>query len=95
MAITNDQLVNALRLGDSDEELNLAMRLKGVGEALVEKRCPAAPDAIKAEAVIRIAGWLYDKPNYSIHKFSSILKNSGAGELLLPWVVVSATSTGD
>ena len=96
MAVTAAGLVAALRLGSSTEELAEATRLLGTATALVENRTPAAPDVIKDEAVVRVAAFLYDQPNYTPGRGdASILRNSGAGELLLAYHVTRAVSTGE
>ena len=91
MALTVAQLSAALRIGDGTAEpeepvLSILTRLKGVGEALVENDAPDAPDAIKDEAVIRVAGYLYDQPEApSMAGYASAMKNSGAASLLSRW----------
>ena len=96
MAVNVSQLLVALRLGDSIEETAEATRLLAVAQAVVAERAPDAPDAIKDEAVIRIAAFLYDKPYYDNSSgYSTILRNSGAGDLLLPFTVIRAVSTGE
>ena len=87
MALTVAQLSAALRIGDGSDDpeepvLSILTRLKGVGEALVENDAPGAPDSIKDEAVIRIAGYLYDQPESpSMAGYASAMKNSGAAIL--------------
>ena len=95
MAVTDHILIASLRLGNTNEEFTEVQRLLPVCQAIVEERAPNAPEAIKDEAVIRIAAHLFDKPNFSDGAgYSSILRGSGAGELLLPYVSIRATSTG-
>ena len=95
MAVNPYDLRQALRLGDSNAETVEAERLLLSAEIIVEERAPNAPEAIKEEAVIRICAHLFDKPNFSDGAgYSSILRGSGAGELLLPYVSIRATSTG-
>ena len=42
------------------------------------------PDAVRNEAYIRMAGYLYDAP--ATTNFYSAFKSSGAASLLAPWV---------
>lgn len=61
-------------------------RLGGVGEALVELHAAQAPAAIKAEAVIRVAAFLYDMPEQpSGFRYASAWQSSGAALLVQPW----------
>ena len=96
MAVTAAGLVAALRLGSSTEELAEATRLLGVAQAMVTERAPDAPTAIADEATIRIAAHLFDKPYYvGGGGYATILRNSGAGDLLLPHIVLRAVTTGE
>ena len=92
MALTPADLVAALRLGDSPQELAQATRLLSVAQVVVSQRAPNAPETLRDEAAIRIAAYLYDKPfaNDSAG-YSTALRNSCAGELLLPYIVPRVT----
>ena len=52
--ITAGELATAI-----GSDASTATRLLSVTEALVERYAPDAPEAIKNEAIIRSAGWLY------------------------------------
>lgn len=92
MALTVDILRTALRLGETQQEMDEITRLRTVAETIVEKRAPNAPDSIKDEAAIRIAGYLFDKPNATAGDgFAAIIRNSSAGDLLLPWTEIRGT----
>lgn len=89
MALTDAALARALRLIVDDAELveplaSEIARLNAVAAAYVERRAPAAPDAIKDEATIRMSGWLYDAP-WSSARTGSAWIRSGAGSLAMPW----------
>lgn len=71
--------------------------------ALVQRYGPAAPDAIKREAIIRCSGWLHEQPRAAVRSEStgdistnfapthvSALRHSGAMALITPWKVRSA-----
>ena len=75
-------------------------RLGAVGAALVEQRAPGAPDPIRDEAVIRLAGYLHDAGSGAIRAESvegvsidhvtnhaAAWRNCGAAALLSPWKV--------
>ena len=82
------ELVAALRLSDSPEELAEATRLLEYATEAVTKHVPTAPDAIHNEAVRRLAGYLYDQPEASRgDAYSNALRNSGAARMLLPYRV--------
>ena len=87
-------------LESSGLDLNDAetLRLIEAGAALVERYAPGAPDAIRDEAVIRVAGYLQESPPAPIrsertgeiatgyHRDSlSALRHSGAMAILSPW----------
>ena len=68
------------------DNLGILTRLGGVGEAMVAHLAPNAPVAIKAEAVIRLAGYLYDTPESpSGIRYAQGWANSGAAALVAPW----------
>ena len=86
MAITRDQIIRELRLGDTKEESEIATRLLKVAKEIVEKTAPSAPQTIKDEACIRLCAYLYDMPSAPRGTaYASALRNSGAKSLLLPY----------
>lgn len=88
VTLTAAQLATAIRLGTSDEETAQATRLLAVATALVTRHAPAAPTAMQNEAVVRVAGYLYDQPTAAGGtQHANALRNSGAAALLLPWRV--------
>ena len=94
MAVTTDALIQALRLGDTPEERTIAMRLKRVAMAIVEREAPSAPAVLKDEACIRLAGYLYDMPQaYRGAAFANSFRNSGAQHLLQPYRAVKTRVT--
>ena len=88
VTLTVDELREALRAGDSDTETaDLTRRLEYAIEA-VGKYVPGnlVPSVIGNEAVIRLAGYLYDKPNATRgDSFANAMRNSGAAAALLPY----------
>lgn len=96
MAVTRTatELAAALRLGSTTEETAQATRLLATATAAVTKHAPDAPDAIQDEAVIRVAGYLFDAPTAARGAgYGDILRNSGALALLLPYRVHRAGTT--
>ena len=88
--LTVEELSSAIRIGHSDEELAQAARLLAVCGEMVRKHLGAAyaktPQAIVSEACILVAGYLYDRPNAPAGAgYANVLRNSGAGALLLPY----------
>ena len=96
MAVTNVQLITALRLSEDDpEELAEARRLKNVSAALVESHAADAPEIIRDEACLLLAAYLFDKPLSSHKNYGAIFTNSGAGDILLKWYKPRIVSTGN
>ena len=92
MAVTVGQLAAALRVtqGENPAEplLSELTRLLGVGQALVDLWAPAAPVVVKDEALVLVAGYLFDKPSSpSGRAYANAFSASGAQALLSPWFV--------
>lgn len=91
MAVTVAILAGAVRVDGADTEIAAQLtRLITVAQAAVERYTPAAPESVKDEAIIRMAGYLYDAPtipepgsNLNI----AALRASGAAGLLAPYRV--------
>ena len=85
-------LAAAMRLGDGSAALTepingIVTRLGGVGEALVTLYADSAPLAVRQEAIIRLAAYLYDSPDIrSGDRYAAAWRNSGAASLVSPWV---------
>ena len=94
MAVTAEQLRNALRLGETEAEGELAERLRDVAVAIITQHAPVdAPDVVVDEAAIRIAGYLYDQPLVSRGAaYANAYKNSGAASLIRPYIPLRAVS---
>ena len=103
LTAARDCLKGALGIEDDD----LAQRLGSTAGELVERYAPAAPQAVRNEAVIRCAGWLLDAPadgtrGHTAGPFSvenspsmlSALRSSGAMGLLTAWKVRRAGVIG-
>ena len=88
ITITSAQLAAALRVGDSAEETAEITRLLGYATAAVTKHAVNAPEEIANEAVVRLAGYLFDSPTAARGAtFANALTNSGAAAALLPYRV--------
>ena len=98
--ITAADLAAALRVGSTAEETAEVTRLLSYCTAAILKYLGAAyantPEVIVNEAVVRLAGYSYDKP-YAPRGagYAKALSNSGAGAILLPYRVHRAGSTGE
>ena len=105
MAVTATQLAAALRIGDGttapvEPQLSILTRLLGVADAYVTLLAASAPDAIKDEATVRFAAYLYDQPTAGRNDaYANAWRSSGAGSLVAHWVVTRALtidpSTGE
>ena len=86
MAITTDNLITALRLGDTPEERTIVLRLMRTAKETVNREAPNAPQVLKDEACVRLCGYWYDQPN--AHRgaaFANAFRNSGAQSILAPY----------
>ena len=95
VTLTAAELAVAIRVGSTAEETAEVTRLRDYATEAVTKYAPDAPDVAHNEAVIRIAGYLFDMPQAARGPgYADILRNSGASALLLPYRVHRAGSTG-
>ena len=88
MAVTLSiaELLAALRLGNSAEEVTEATRLLAYATEAVTLHAPDASDTAMNEAVRRLAGYLFDQPEASRGEgYSNALRSSGAARILLPY----------
>lgn len=86
--LTVTALAAALRIGETTEETAEVTRLLAYATEAVGKYAPDAPEATANEAVIRLAGYIYDSPNTSARTgFANALNNSGAADMLFPYRV--------
>lgn len=95
MNLTAAALASAIRVGTSTEETAEVTRLLSYATGAVTRHAPNAPDEAQDEAVIRIAGYLFDMPQAARGAgFADVLRNSGALAILAPYRVHRAGSTG-
>ena len=99
MAVTTADLAVELRLSVDGMDLDQAQedvleRLRSVATRLVDTYANAAPDHIKDEAAIRVAGYLYDVAPGAINAPTNAMLYSGAEALLSPWRVQRAWIIG-
>lgn len=98
MGVTIDVpgLLGALRMGSTPEETAQATRLLAFATLAVEKHAPDAPDIIQNEAAIRVAGYIHDSPMAAKGAgFAAVMRNCGAGSLLLPYRIHRAGSVAE
>ena len=86
VTLTLAELAGALRVGDSTQETAEMTRLLAYSTEAVTRHAEEAPDVVANEAVIRLAGYLYDMPDASRYAgHGDPLRNSGAARILLPY----------
>ena len=99
VTITVAELASAVRIGDSTEETAQVTRLLAYATTAIERHLgdeyAVTPAAVVDEAVVRVVGYLYDQPTASRGAaFANAIRNSGAGRMLLPYVVHRAGPVG-
>ena len=89
VTMTAAELVAALRLGDSAEELTEVTRILAFVSEAVVQYAPGASDLAHTEACRRMAGYLYDQPEAAGRgdAYSNALRSSGAARMLFPYRV--------
>lgn len=87
ITMTATTLRRALRLTDTDAATTaIVTRLLGTATSLVLEHAPDAPDAVHNEAVVRLAGYLYDAPTSGPGAgYAHAWRNSGAQSMTAPW----------
>ena len=95
VTITVTQILAALRLGDTDAEVEQGTRLLAYATTAVEKHAPGedVPVTIQNEAVVRLSGYLFDQPTAGRGAaYANALRNSGAAAILSPYRIHRAGS---
>ena len=100
VTLTQVELSSAIRLGDSAEEVAESTRLLAFATEAISRHLgdayEGAPEAVVNEAAIRLAGYFYDQPNAGRGlSFANAGRNSGAWQVLLPYRIHRAGSTGE
>ena len=86
--ISAEEMAKAIRAGTSTEETAEVSRIHAYVSAAVERYAPQAPEAVKSEAMVRLAGYLFDAPNAGRGMgFANTMRNSGAKDMLLAYRV--------
>ena len=92
MAVSVDQLRTALKAGTSTQETESLTRLLALSNCLVLEAAPSAPAVIQDQAVVQLAGYLFDQPTSPGGRmWSNALANAGALHLLSRWRVRGAS----
>ena len=99
VTITVAALASAIRVGDSAEETAQVTRLLAYAETAISRHLgdeyALTPEAVVNEAAVRIVGYIFDAPTSSRGAaFSNAIRNSGAGRMLLPYVIHRAGPVG-
>ena len=92
VTLTVAALAAAIRVGSTTAEVAEVTRLLAVSTTAVEKFAPDAPSDIQNEAVVRMAGWMFDAP--AVTRAIDPLRASGAVALLNPYRVHRAGLVG-
>ena len=86
VTITVDELVQALRIGGTDEEVTELRRLRAYAVEAVDRLAPEAPDSVADQAVVQLTAYLFDQPtSWPSIRYASCVRNSGAGSILAPY----------
>ena len=91
VTITEAQLRAALHLGDTQAEVDDAVRLLAYATTTVIDFAPSAPDIVHNESAVRLAGYLFDAPNAA--SLVNPLGLCGAARMLFRWKVAEAVTT--
>ena len=95
ITITIAELLTAMRLTESPEELAQATRLHALASEITTTTAPSAPEVVANECVVRLASYLYDMPTASPGDgYANAWRSSGAGRLALPYQIHRAGLTG-
>ena len=93
--LTRAQLAVALHVDDDDTDQAAQLdRVLDTASALVEAVTEDAPVEVANEAVVRVAGWLFDT-DPAMPKNGDPLKASGAAQLLARWRPITLAGPDD
>ena len=100
VTITALQLAAALRIGDgstalAEPQASVISRILATATAVVERYAPEAPSEVQNEAVVRLAGYLYDAPPGASTRTASAMRDSGAMDLLSTYRIIRARGIPD
>ena len=90
----------AIRVGSTAAETAQVTRVRAYAIEAISHHLGAAYDSVPAvvvnEAAVRLGAYLYDSPTVAGRDgFAFAMRSSGAGRMLLPYVVHTLGSTGD
>ena len=105
MAVTIEPEALRVELGADADQLVRITRLHAAAKARVERHAPNAPEDVANEAVVLMAGWLWQAgaPSRSVFpadgegrviNVSQAFRHSGAAGLLSSWRVQRAAPSG-
>ena len=100
VTVTDIQLAAAMRIGDGstpleEQQASTINRILAAATAVVERYAPNAPTEVHNEAVVRMAGYLYDSPPGMSTRTASAMRDSGAMDLLSSWRIIRAVAITD
>ena len=83
MALTVAQLREAIRAGTSARETAELTRILTFSEGFVGRYAPDAPEAVRDEAAISLAGYIFDSPTAAgMARHANLFLNSRAQSIL-------------
>ena len=89
--ITSAEVATAIRAGSAATVRAEVGRLLAVARIIIDRDMPTAPTIIANAAATMWVSYAYDRPNASgYNRYANIMRNSGAGQLLLPYRVIRA-----
>ncbi len=86
VGVTVAEVARSIRAADSTEVTAELTALLAYATQEVTRIAPSAPDPAHNRAAIAVIGYIYDRPTAAANMaFANVLRNSGAGAMLLPY----------
>ena len=93
---TIPEIVRSIRAVDNPAVTAVLTVYLGYATTEVTRIAPTAPDVVHNRAATSIVGYLYDRPTaWRMMAFSNVIRNSGAGAMLLPYRAHRAGTTAE
>ncbi len=94
VSATVSDVSRSIRAVDSPDVMAELTDLLAYASAEVLRIAPNAPDAVHNRAAISVVGYIYDRPTSgNMMAYANVVRNSGAGAMLLPYRVHRGGST--
>ena len=96
ISVTVAEVARSIRAADSAEVTAELTALLAYATQEVTRIAPSAVDTAHNRAAIAVCGYIYDRPTASADMaFANVLRNSGAGAILLPYRAHRAGTTAE